>query len=202
MNQTETNGSLTRRGLKVESLAKAIDAHISKEPLGLGALVDAKRKKYGIPDEAFFGQCPAFNKILVWQVGEEETDTYGGGLILKTEVAKTRELVEAPRGVIVGAGLQARDELRSNGIDIGHTVGFTRLAPFRRPFMTVGTDRLTLVVLLSGDVVDSEDLGEMLRTRKCRIVPKANEEGVMIHQFVDENGKLWSPIDADVPEDS
>lgn len=202
MTQIEPNGSSTRRGLKIEQLVSEIDKHISKEPLGLGPLVDAKRKKYGIPDEAFFNQCPAFNKILVWQVAEEESETYGSGLILKTEVAKTRELVEAPRGVIVGAGLQALDELRSNGMDIGHTVGFTRLAPFRRPFMTIGSDRLTLVVLVSGDVVDSEDLGQALKERRCRIVAKPNEEGVMVHQLIDSNGKLWSPVEAAVPEDS
>jgi hypothetical protein len=199
-----TNGSAVRRGIKSERLAREIGDHISKDSLGLGPLVDLKRKKYGIPDEAFFNQCPAFNKILVAQIPEEESETYGGetGLIIKTEVAKTRELVEAPRGVIVGAGLQALDVLRSNGMDIGHTVGFTRLAPFRRPFATIGGEKLTLIVLVAGDIVDSEDLGQQLRARKVRVVAKQNEEGVRIHQYIDERGQLWSPVEADVPEDA
>lgn len=192
-----------RRGIKSERLAREIGSHISEGSIGLGPLVDKKRKQYGIPDEAFFNQCPAFNKILVAQIPEDDGDEfYPGTNIAKTEVAKTRDLVEAPRGVIVGAGLQALDVLRSNGMDIGHTVGFTRLAPFRRPFATIAGERLTLIVLVAGDIVDSEDLGQQLRARKVRIVAKPNDEGVMVHQFIDENGKLWSPVEADVPEDA
>jgi hypothetical protein len=177
---------------------------MSKEPLGLGPLVEKKRWLYGIPDMAFFNQSPAFNKILVAQIPEvgEESDVYAGTNIIKTEIAKKRDLVEAPRGVIVGAGLQALDELRSNGIDIGHTIGFTRLAPFRRRAGVIAGQPILLVVLLAGDVVDSEDLGEMLRQRKCRVVAKPNEEGVMIHHFIDQNGKMWNPVEANVPEDS
>lgn len=201
---SETNGVAVRRGIKSERLAREIGSHISEGSIGLGPLVDKKRKQYGIPDEAFFNQCPAFNKILVAQIPEDEGETYGGegGLIIKTEIAKTRELVEAPRGVIVGAGLQALDVLRSNGMDIGHTVGFTRLAPFRRPFATIAGERLTLIVLVAGDIVDSEDLGQQLRARKVRVVAKQNDEGVRIHQYIDERGQLWSPVEADVPEDS
>ncbi len=204
MNQTETNGSLTRRGVGVTKLDEAMKDHMSKESLGLGKLVDQKRWQYGIPDCAFFNQSPAFNKILVAQIPEvgEESDVYAGTTIIKTEITKKRDQVEAPRGVIVGAGLQALDELRSNGIDIGHTIGFTRLAPFRRRAGVIAGQPILLVVLLAGDVVDSEDLGAQLRGRKCRVVAKPNEEGVMIHQFIDENGKLWSPVQADVPEDS
>src|SRR5690349_8585987 len=120
MNPTETNGSLTRRGISHQALDAAVLEHMSPmhKPLGLGPLVEQKRWRYGIPDEAFFNQCAAFNKVLVSQIPEEESDTYEGTVILKTEVTKKRELVEAPRGVIVSAGLQALDELRSNGIDI------------------------------------------------------------------------------------
>jgi len=202
MNQSEPNVTTTRRGIRSERLAMEIGSHISEGTIGLGPLVDRKRRQYGIPDEAFFSQCAVFNRVLVAQIPEEEGDTYEGSVILKTEIAKKRDLVEAPRGVIVSAGLQALDELRSNGIDIGHTVGFTRLAPFRRPFATIGGERLTLIVLVAGDIVDSEDLGQALKSRRARVVAKPNEEGVMIHQFVDENGKVWSPIEAAVPEDS
>lgn len=202
MDQTETNVTTTRRGIRSERLGLEVGSHISQNTIGLGPLVDKKRKQYGIPDEAFFNQCAAFNKVLVAQIPEEEGDTYEGTVILKTEIAKKRDLVEAPRGVIVSAGLQALDELRSNGIDIGHTVGFTRLAPFRRPFATIGGERLTLIVLVAGDIVDSEDLGQAMRSRRTRVVAKPNAEGVMIHQFVDENGKVWSPVEAAIPEDS
>jgi hypothetical protein len=204
MNQTEANGTiiLPPRKTREEIRREAILEHMSKETIGLGKLVDEKRWKYGIPDEAFFNQCPAFNRVLVVQIPEDESDTYGETGLIKTEAAKKRDLVEAPRGVIVGAGLQALDELRSNGIDLGHTVGFVRLAPFRRPYATIAGERVSLVVLVSGDIVDSEDLGQQLRTRKVRVVPKLNDEGVTIHQFRDENGKLWSPTQPTMLEDS
>lgn len=204
MTQTENvaNAPSLNRKTREEIRKEAILAHMSKDSLGLGKLVDEKRWKYGIPDEAFFNQCPAFNRVLVVQIPEDESDTYGESGLVKTEAAKKRDLVEAPRGVIVGAGLRALDELRSNGIDIGHTVGFVRLAPFRRPYATIAGERVSLVVLVSGDIVDSEDLGGFLRNRKNRIVAKSNEEGVMIHQFVDENGKLWLPQNATMLEDS
>lgn len=194
---------VTRRGLAEELKVAEVMKHMSpKGTLGLPKLLEAKRWKYGIPDQVLFNQHAVFNKVLVLQVPEEETDTYAGGVIIKPETVKTRELVEAPRGVIISAGLQALDELRSNGVDIGHTVGFTRLAPFRRPVATIAGQRVHLVVLHAGDIIDSEDLAQALKARRARIVAKPNEEGVNIHQFIDEDGKAWSPIDAMVPEDN
>lgn len=190
------NAPSPTRKTREEIRREAILAHMSKEPLGLGKLVEEKRWKYGIPDEAFFNQCPAFDRILVVQIPEDESDTYGDSGLVKTETAKKRDLVEAPRGIIVGAGLSALDQLRSNGIDLGHTVGFVRLAPFRRPYATIAGERISLVVLVAGDIVDSEDLGQQLRARQVRIVPKLNSEGVTIHQFVDASGKLWEPLEA------
>ena len=203
MTQIEVVGS-QRRGIGITELDKAIKDHMSSTPLGLGPLVEKKRWQYGIPDIAFFGAVAAFNKIYVAQIPEvgEEGDTYAGTSIHKTEVAKKRDLVEAPRGVIVSAGLQALDELRSNGMDIGHTVGFTRQAPYRRKVGVIAGQPILLVQLVAGDVCDSEDLGPLLKSRKCRVIQKPNEEGQMLHYFVDENLKVWSPVEADVPEDS
>lgn len=207
MTQTiEMNGAqgVPIRGEGRTKLDNAMKDFMSKDSIGLGPLVDKKRWQYGIPDMAFFNQSPAFNRVLVAQIPEvgEESETYAGTNIIKTEVTKKRDQVEAPRGIIVGAGLQALDELRSNGMDIGHTVGFTRLAPFRRRAGIIAGQPILLIVLVAGDIVDSEDLGYHLKQRSCRIVAKPNEEGVMIHQFIDANGKLWSPVEAAVPEDS
>lgn len=199
--QTETNGTPARRGLVFENFDAEVRKHISKEPLGLGALVEQKRMKYGIVDAAWYGQHPLFDRVLVWQISEDEGETYNGGVIVKTEVARKRELVEAPRGVIVGAGLGALDVLRSNGVDIGHTVGFTRLAPFRRPIGVFAGVPLALIVLHVGDLVDSEDLGAQARNRTVRIQHK-EVDGVTQHYFVDHNGKAWTPVGADMPEDA
>lgn len=205
--ELEEKGTLVpvvnRRGLAEEQKVAEVLKHMSpRGSLGLPRLLEEKRWKYGIPDQVIFNQHAVFNKVLVLQIPEEESDTYAGGLIVKTETTKKRELTEAPRGVIISAGLQALDELRSNGVDIGHTVGFTRLAPFRRPVATIAGNQVHLVVLHAGDIIDSEDLAQALKARRARVVTKPNEEGVNIHYFIDENGKPWSPIDALVPEDN
>lgn len=197
----ETNGTPARRGLAFENFDQEVRKHISKDTLGLGPLVDQKRMKYGIVDAAWLGQQAAFERVLVWQLSEDEGETYNGGIIVKTETQRKRELVEAPRGVIVSAGLGALDVLRSNGMDIGHTIGFTRLAPFRRPIGVFAGIPLALIVLVVGDIVDSEDLGAQLKSRAVRILGKETD-GTTEHHFVDANGKAWKPIAADMPEDA
>jgi hypothetical protein len=168
--------------------------------MGLPKLLDAKRVKYGIPASAWSSQA-VFNKILVWQLPIDEAATYGGGLIVKTDERKARERNEAPRGVIVSAGLQALDELRSHGVDIGHTVHFTHTAPFRKRLPSIAGKEPSLVILHSGDIFDSEELADNLRARKCRIVDRV-VNGVTEHFYCDENGKSWTPAQ-DVPsEDS
>lgn len=198
---TEPIVTPSRRGLAQESFHKEVMKHMSESPLGLGKLVEDKRWKYGIVDAAWFAQHAAFDRVLVWQISEDEGDTFNGGLILKTEVQKKRDLVEAPRGVIVSAGLGALDVLRSNGIDIGHTVGFARLSPFRRPIGSFAGVPLALIVLHVGDIVDSEDLGAQVKSRSVRILAKETPEGVTEHYFVDHNGKSWKPTALDMPED-
>jgi hypothetical protein len=167
--------------------------------LGLPPLLEAKRLKHGIPDSAWHSQA-VFNKILVWQIPIEESDTYGGGLIQKTDAARRKELTEAPRGVIVSAGLQALDELRSHGVDVGHTVFFTHLAPFRKRLPAILGKEPTLVILHAGDVFDSEELAANLRVRKCRVVTR-EVEGQVSHYFCDENGKTWNPAQNVAAED-
>lgn len=201
--QTETNGTPARRGLAIEEFDKKILEMMSpkERPLGLGQLVEEKRWRYGIPDAAFYGQFCGFQRVHVAQIPEQETETYAGTSIIKTEITKKRELVEAARGVIVSAGLGALDILRSNGFDIGHTVAFVRLAPFRRWVNLPNGIQIPLISLVAGDIIDSEDLGEMLRTRKVRIVPRVID-GMTQHCFVDENGKSWNPVEVDMPEDA
>ncbi len=168
--------------------------------LGLPRLLDEKRIKYGIPATAWKSQA-VFNKILVWQLPIDESATYGGGLIVKTDERKARERNEAPRGVIVSAGLQALDELRSHGVDIGHTVHFTHTAPFRKRLPAIAGKEPSLVILHSGDIFDSEELAETLKARRARIIAR-DVEGVTQHFYCDETGKAWTPAQ-DVPsEDS
>jgi hypothetical protein len=189
------------RTQREDDLRREVEANFSPPgALGLPPLLDDKRIKHGIPDSAWRSQA-VFNKILVWQIPVDGSETYGGGVIVKTEAQKKRELSEAPRGVIVSAGLQALDELRSHGVDIGHTVFFTHLAPFRKRLPPIAGKEPSLVILHAGDIFDSEDLAEKLRARVCRIISK-EVDGVISHFYCDENGKMWNPAQNVAAEDS
>lgn len=163
--------------------------------LGLSRLLDEKRVRYGIPDTAWMTQ-PAFDQVLVWQIAVDDSKTYGNGLIQKTETALKRELQEAPRGVIVAAGLTALDQLRSHGIDVGHTIDFYQIAPLRKRLPTIAGREPTLVMIQARYVFGSEELAKNIRERKCRIITR-EVDGVQEHFYCDENGKTWKPADVE-----
>lgn len=164
--------------------------------LGLPPLLDKKRLEWLIPDSAFaaaFGTL--YDRILVYKIPmlvktRAEDKTYGGGLIVKPDVGREREQREAPRGVIVGAGLKALDALRSNGVDVGHTVVYIKTSVWSVPNMYVAGKWERLEVLRDGDLIYSEDLSDAVRSKACRLV--RNEEGV--HFYEDVDGKRWDPV--------
>ncbi len=166
-----------------------------KGKLNLPKLLDERRWKYGIPDEAFHTAVGClFDRIMVWQVPEDESETFGGGLLVKPGTVKSREEGETPRGILIGAGLQSLDALRSNGVDLGHMVHFIRLSPWRREMKPVaGVTMSSVVILRAGDLVDSEDLASAYLGGKCSIAGVPNNDGFMLHSYVDESGKTWAP---------
>lgn len=122
------------------------------------SLLDAAIKEHRIPKwpyEAFA------DRIVVFIVPEDKAarDTFvEGGKIVKVENRKAAEESESPRGIIVSAGLQARDILRSNGIGLGHMVWVARHSPWRHQ---VDKDQngkdIEFFFLRAGDIVGSED---------------------------------------------
>ncbi len=132
--------------------------------LGLPELLERRRHELKLTD-AMFEQVAMFDKVLLYQFPKGDGETIPGsasGLIL-SEKGKARTEQEAPRGIIVSAGLQALDELETNGSGIGHIVLFVRLSPWRVPFETVmGKDRY-LIPLRTCDIIADEDAGRQLR---------------------------------------
>lgn len=179
--------------------------------LGLGKLLDGRRIKYNIPDEAFEMQA-AFDRILVWQVdslhqeqyaekhGVDAAGKFAGTSIYMPDNTRKGKREETPRGVIVSAGLRALDNLRSNGIDVGHLVNFIRLAPWRIPIASHAGHVSHLMVLRDGDLIASEDIVGQQRRREVRIKAIETEGGGTTHVFIDENGKAWSPQEPFVDE--
>jgi len=179
-----------------ERIGKAIAARQSPPgALGLPGKLELRRQQYNIPDEAFEMHA-AFDRILLWQVDplyqEKETikNTFAGTSILMPETSSKRVRDETPRGVIVSAGLQALDNLRSNGLDVGHLVNFVRLSPWRIPIASYEGNLIYLIVLRDGDLIASEDLQQSVRSGKAGVTYDAS---IKQHLFVDEQGATWNP---------
>lgn len=129
-----------------------------------------------------------FDRVLVWQVPESwyGGETYQGTNLVKAVSTKRRHDQDTPRGIIISAGLNALDVLRSQGMDVGHVVHFCVNSLYRRPLDD--HDEKHLALLRVGDIVDSEDLADALDKGECRIIIENGE-----HRIVGSDGATWSP---------
>jgi len=132
-------------------------AQAPAKELKLPPLLEKRRQEFLIPDGAFAAQ-PVFDRIWVFQIAEQSVETYGSGLLVKPEIIGERELEASPRGVLVGAGLSALDKLRSHGMELGHVVRFTHLAPFALMVDEVDGVQQWVRVMDVSYIVSSEDL--------------------------------------------
>lgn len=181
-----------------DRLAAAIKERMSPAgALGLPALLDERRLRYGIPDEAFQEEA-LFDRIYVWQIEprhEQGKKTFGDTSIIKPESQQKRALKESSRAVLLSAGLKALSELNSNGVRIGHIVNLIRMSPWHKLIGNyMGLD-IHLLVLRSGDLVGSEDIVDLKKAGKV-IVEVVNGG----HQLTDEDGQVWAPKDTFVDD--
>lgn len=201
---------LVRRDEEIREATKALIARQAKgkalAKMKLSKLMAKRRLEHVIPDAAFACQ-PAFDWVHIWQCGPRDSSgpaTFEeGGTIIMPETSRDWAIDESPRGVLVKAGPQALDELRTNGIDIGHIVRFVRLAPYRIVVDTFNGRDLSLLVMRSGSVTASEDLEQAQRAGLVRLDwdPTA-DEGRGKHVWVDtKTKKIWDPRKAWVPAD-
>ena len=152
----------------------------------LPELLDKRRLEYAIPNDVF-ELGAAFDKVLVFQVSEEEKETVGDTGIIMSDVTKERMLKESPMGVICDAGLEARDILLGNGMDVGHLVAIVKLAPFRKEAGTTHGHRHEVMILRVGDIIGSVDLARAKLRGDVRVVwdPDAGESGM--HRYIVRN---------------
>jgi len=157
------------------------DAMSPPGAIGLEPLLDKRRLEFGIPDNAFSVQ-PYLDRILVWQMARDEgKQTFGNtGIHMADTTAEARK-DEAPRGILLAAGLEARDRLTSHGIHLGHMVIFLRAAPFRLRTGWTGARENKVIILQSGDVVGSEDLRASILAGDTAISATADEGGTFHH---------------------
>lgn len=191
---------------RAQDAAKEADLlrkHISplgNPPFPMNRLLDERRHRYLIPDEAFqYASGVGFDRVLVWQVSRHTGETMGeGSLIIMPKTTEDRERGQACLGVIVGAGLSALDYLKSNGMDEGHLVVHARNVIFQLPVCTIGGKDYRLVVLTAGDIIASCDLARLRQERKVRIKVNQLENGSVEHLHIDEDGKTWTPMSPQV----
>ena len=168
-------GLNSRQREKLKQIAQGMEEAWGKHvappgTFGLPPLLEARRLEYGIVDQAF-EQEALFDRIYVWQIPRTGGDTYEGTMIVRPEQGKRREENETPRGIIISAGLKGMDNLRSNGVDLGHIVNFIRASPWRMPIGTInGVEIPPLMVMRDGDLVSSDDLATARRKGKVKTV--------------------------------
>lgn len=189
------------RNVRAQELKQKAMEHISpvgRPPCRMPRLLNERRERYMIIDQMF--EYPAmYDRILVHQVSMHEGTDTKGGLIVMPESVKQREKDAACLGIIVSAGLQALDELRSNGSDIGHLVAFVQWSVYRLPVFTIAGRDFHLLVLKAGDIVADCDLFRLRKEQNVRIVERElpptvdNPHGSRVHVHVDENAKAWYP---------
>ncbi len=167
----EKQNRLVERALVAENIADELEKSLApRGTYNIPMLLDERRFEYGIPNGAF-ESFPAFDKVYIWQATLTERRTYSdGGAIVKPDAVIASDRNTAPRGIIVSAGLQALDSLRSTGIDIGHIVRFKKFSPFIQPVAEIHGVVLTVMVIRDGDIVASEDLARSYHARELSIV--------------------------------
>lgn len=200
--QEEAPGVLSaeRKSDEERVFRELIDPHISKPgALKLPPLLEKQRLEMLLPDELFM-EAAAFDRVLVYQFRESVQETFvEGGMIVKTQKAMTRERNQIPRGLLCAAGLRALDNLRSNGIDLGHVVTFAEPTPYRIFVLDLGNGKysFSLLVLRDGDIVSSRTLQQELKEGRVRVeareITDPAGETVRQHYYVDESGVTWNP---------
>lgn len=185
--------------------------------LGLPPYLDEQRWLHSIPDAAFRIQA-VFDRVVVYQLNPnfqdhmEETWSKDSAILVPDE-ARDRMSWQAPRGLLISAGLEALDNLRSNGIDLGHRVLLTKFSPYRLE-IPYGPHKTCdkILVLRDGDICASEDLATMLQngevTYQYRDHVEKDAQGRditmkrhYIMKKVGEGWEVWNPDSPWIAED-
>ncbi len=188
--KAQERNRLVERALVAQNIAEALEKSLA--PLGtykIPGMLDRRRHEYGIPNGAF-EHFPLYDKVYIWQLNMTERETYSeGGAIIKPEARLAHDRATAPRGVIVSAGLQALDSLRSTGIDIGHIVRFKKFSPFIQEVAEIDGHPLTVMVIRDGDIVASEDLASSYHKKTISIINVAEGSSAYDHRFARPEGE-------------
>lgn len=181
--------------LRVPKLEKH---HSPPGALGLPPLLEERRLKYGIVDEYFKIQA-AFKRVYVRQIPEWDGETFGPeSQIIRTQNEQRRGRESTPRGVIVSAGPEALDILRTNGMDVGDIVWIVQLAIFRLPVLEIDGKAEVALVLQVGDIVGNEDTKQ--RLDRGELLLKYDPDALQ-HYYELPDGSLVRPKSPFIPDE-
>lgn len=168
-----------------DSATKLMKARLDKmSPVGAlhlrSRLLERRRLEHRITDAHF--DCQAmFETVFVKQIDAPETVGEAG--IFLTDTAKTREKQNTFKGIIISAGAKAMDELRSNGMDVGHEVWFVKHVSARFEVETVDGQMEYLLCLQTGDIRGSVDTARALRTGEAHYTAHFDAKGAPEHRL-------------------
>jgi len=183
---------------RAENVANAMAA---PGALNLPPLLESKRLKYHIPD-CYFTVQATYDRCFVFQV---EDSKFKGTNILLAEQTQHMQKLLSPKVIIISAGLLALDNLRSHGIDLGHTVIINQFTPFKFDCGNINGKPQECMIIRDGDVCGSEELMRDTVAGKCQVtqrksLDKSGNE-IVEHVFVDRFGKTWNPQTPWIPDD-
>jgi hypothetical protein len=192
---------LERRKEYAEYVAKCL-AKPGDVP-ALTPLLEHRRLDFAIPNGAFETSDALFRRVNVWPIAlpSDVKETYGDSRIIKTDRAQKVEEQDTSRGIILSAGAKALDILRSNGVDIGQIIYFTRLAIYGITVDWVGGKPKRIKMLDVGEITDAEDV---LFARRAGRVRMGGEPHRHVLEALDLKGSVIAteqPQDSDPPSD-
>lgn len=124
-------------------------------------LIRKRCAEYGIPMPSFW---PIDNCCLVWRLPPISISR--GGIAIP-------DGAESPhiKGILMSMGPRAMDVLKSNGIEVGHTVVFARFAGWEaHDHKATTTLEAEFIMLKDRDIIGSDELREELATGKAQYV--------------------------------
>lgn len=133
----------------------------------ISELLDTKRIEHSIVDAYFTYTQPLYDRVFVYQIEDFEENrmsTVGEkSLIVMPEDTEEYQKNISPRGIIIAAGIGARDYMRSHCFELGDTVQYQNLMPKRIRVGHVDGKAEYALSLYASDLVASEELNRKLR---------------------------------------
>ncbi len=130
----------------------------------------------------------SYDRVIVFSVPEDKAsrETFSAtSTLYRPDTHISREGQETPRGILVSAGLGARDVLRSHAMGLGHMVWVARLSPWRHEVdRDVNGKVISFLFLRVGDIVGSEHVLQWTREGKVSV----EVDGTGQHRYRHKDG--------------